>query len=338
MTPNLATFYAPERRGRAFGVWARDYTIALAPSGGGYHIGQDYTTGRQPLEVPAILAGTVVRVRLAEGVLGSIVVIRCTWLGQTIYVQYSHLSKERLPVVGDWINQGGRVGRLAAGPNARTATRNNPAVSISDIEWPGTGWDGIHLHLVISRHPEAGYSKVAGYRTLSAFLDPVPIIAAILASAASGGSRPFDPEEDDMAFDDDDKRKLDYLYSTLTPGIPNVKHAGAAYNAVIEARDNAKAGYALLQTVAQTAERARAAAQTASDSVTPGIEGVKWDGLLYSLVKHGSGAVVDEKAVAAELAPVLAPLLADNLGTLSDAAVDSLVDRLLDEQAKRLAS
>jgi len=46
---------------------------------------------------------------------------------------------------------------------------------------------------------------------------------------------------------------------------------------------------------------------------------------------------VDEKELAAQLAPALAPLLAENVGTLTDATVDELVQKLLDEQAKRLA-
>lgn len=137
-------------------------------------------------------------------------------------------------------------------------------------------------------------------------------------------------------FTDEDRRKLEHVYQTTTPGIPNVKHAGETRNAVIEARDNAKAAHALLRSVAEVLERTRAAAQTASDSVTPGIEGVKWDGLLYSLVKNRGNVEVDEKAVATELAPILAPILADNLGTLSDASVDTLVQRLLDEQGRRL--
>lgn len=47
---------------------------------------------------------------------------------------------------------------------------------------------------------------------------------------------------------------------------------------------------------------------------------------------------IDEKALAAELAPALAPLIAENAGKLSDEAVDALVKTLLDEQSKRLAS
>lgn len=47
---------------------------------------------------------------------------------------------------------------------------------------------------------------------------------------------------------------------------------------------------------------------------------------------------IDEKVLAAELAPALAPLIAANAGKLSDEAVNSLVKTLLDEQSKRLAS
>ena len=184
---NLEPFYSPSRFGWYFGGWGADYSIARAPAGGGYHIGLDIaSTG----DVPALVGGTVVRVRLQETQLGSVVVVQGD---DGLYYSYCHLSKLRLPWVGQRVERGDRLGTLARGP------RTLPA---SDPQYPGWAWFGIHLHLVVSTHPDSAYSYIPGHRTLAAFRDPDPIIRNIL-------------EEDDM-FTDNDRRALGEVLTAAT--------------------------------------------------------------------------------------------------------------------------
>ena len=189
---NLEPFYSPSRFGWHFGGEWSSYTIVP-----GRHIGLDIaSTG----DVPALVGGTVVRVRLQETQLGSVVVVQGD---DGLYYSYCHLSKLRLPWVGQRVERGDRLGTLARGP------RTLPA---SDPQYPGWAWFGIHLHLVISTHPDSAYSYIPGHRTLAAFRDPDPIIRNIL-------------EEDDM-FTDNDRAVLGKLYDLLTPGVQGVKFDG----------------------------------------------------------------------------------------------------------------
>ncbi|WP_425836928.1 SH3 domain-containing protein [Microbacterium sp. PA5] len=129
----------------AFG-WA--YTIVRFR-----HIGIDIaTTG----DVPALRVGKVVRV-VRTTTMAWVVVLR--W--GLLYFAYCHLAKTtHLPKVGDRVRKGEIIGRLAW-----TDYPQNPG-------YGGSLWNGPHLHLVVSTHPEAAYRKVAG----AVYLDPAPLI------------------------------------------------------------------------------------------------------------------------------------------------------------------
>lgn len=177
---DLKEFYAPDRiGGTPWAAWSRFYSIcAVDPddlSKGGYHCGVDIPARG---DVPALLGGRVVRVRLSP-LLGSIVVIESEWQGRTVYVSYCHLSKLDLPSEGERIGQGERVGTLATG---------NPRGSIFHWDFPGTAWTGPHLHQVVGGHPDSAYSMVVGHRILGAFTDPRIIQRAVLAAPTGAGA------------------------------------------------------------------------------------------------------------------------------------------------------
>ncbi|WP_323985878.1 M23 family metallopeptidase [Microbacterium plantarum] len=172
-----AEFYAVRMWTLLFAAWGAAYSIVEFR-----HIGIDIGTSRQAIDVPALLGGAVVRVIRMSQTLGSVVVLD---VGHGLFHSYCHLSKDRLPAVGQWIGAGDRVGRLAGGPRT---------LPLSHIDYPGSAWGGIHLHLVISTHPDSAHSKVRGHRTLGAFRDPAETIRAVLAQPAGGNSRPFVPQ------------------------------------------------------------------------------------------------------------------------------------------------
>ena len=191
---NLTPFWSPARWSLPFGVWGRLYSIAVAPGGGGYHIGLDVaSTG----DIPALASGRVVRVVHTTTMAWCVVVE----FGDGLWVAYCHLADDRLPTVGRVLARGDRVGRPALG-----------ARSSSSPDWGGTAWLGAHVHTVFSTHPDSAYSYIPGHRTLAAFRDPDPIIRNIL-------------EEDDM-FTDNDRAVLGKLYDLLTPGVQGVKFDG----------------------------------------------------------------------------------------------------------------
>ncbi len=183
-------FFATWRWTLLFWERGKDYTIVT-----NRHIGLD--VGRfsgVPEQVPALKSGTVVRV-LWTKTMGMVVVLD---VGAGRFHAYCHLSGAKLPARGQWIAQGARVGRLAEGP---------ANVPTSDIEFPGTAWGGIHLHLVETNHPDAAYTfpRIKG----SEFYNPADTIKQLLAGAADTGiARPFDPEEDDMPLTDQEKKDI----------------------------------------------------------------------------------------------------------------------------------
>lgn len=183
MSP-IQNFWGERRWGLRFGAWGEPYTIALAPRGGGYHIGLDIPA-RDGEDVPALLPGRVVAVVNTDS-MGRVVVVD---VGGGRWIMYAHLADDRLPRVGAWLNAGDRVGRPANGP--KKLPKSHP-------EFPGSAWNGRHIHTVVSRHPRSGYEKIPGHRTLSAFIDPTIIIRGVLSGAASY-------QEEDMSQQDIDR-------------------------------------------------------------------------------------------------------------------------------------
>lgn len=184
---SVVDFYDERYWNFPFGEWGESYTIALAPGGGGYHIGLDVAAGDGEA-IPALIGGTVHSVVLT-GTMAWIVVIRGD---DGRYYFYCHLANDNLPAVGQRVEQGDRVGRAANGPKG---------VSAGNSDFPGSAWNGRHVHLVVTDNPYAAYSYVPGYRTLDKFADPAVIIRSILADVAGGAAKPFTPaqsEEDDM--------------------------------------------------------------------------------------------------------------------------------------------
>lgn len=171
VAPNVVKFYSEEMWTRKFWAWGSEYTIV--PN---RHIGLDIATGRRAIDVPALLSGRVVRVRNTHA-MGMVVVIQTG----SDCLAYCHLSKHDLPFVGQSIPQGGRVGRLAAGP---------ASLDSEHVEYPGKAWGGVHLHLVHTNHPDAAYTypRVRG----SEFYDPAVLIRSVLSAPAAptGSTKP----------------------------------------------------------------------------------------------------------------------------------------------------
>lgn len=219
---NWITFYAVSMWTNRFWAWGAAYTIVK-----NRHIGLDIGTGRRAVDVPALFGGRVVIVTKTES-MGWVVVIDSGLPGNRRYHAYCHLSGDRLPRAGSMIDRNGRVGRLAAGPRG---------VPYTSVEYPGTAWDGIHLHLVLSDIAHGAYTRNTG----ATFANPEDLIREALAGqAASNGSKPFDPEEDDM-FTDDDRRKLTEAMDAVTPGKEGVKFDGYTYKQAKQAADRAQA-------------------------------------------------------------------------------------------------
>ncbi|RKE60472.1 peptidoglycan DD-metalloendopeptidase family protein [Microbacterium sp. AG238] len=186
---NWRVFYAVSMWTNRFWEWGPFYTIARAPWGGGFHIALDIGTGRRAVNVPALHPGTVALVSKTTS-MGWVIYIDTGLPGARRYHVYCHMSGDRLPRRGQWIDRNQRVGRLAQfGANVR----------FDHVDYGGTAWDGIHLHLVMT-------DRIGGAHLIStgaAYANPETFIREALAgTSAGGGSRPFDPEEDDMPSED----------------------------------------------------------------------------------------------------------------------------------------
>lgn len=292
----LAEFYNPKMWTRLFWAWGAEYTIV--PN---RHIGLDIGTGRKAIDVPALLGGKVVRVRNTNA-MGIVVVIQTG--GD--YLAYCHLSKHNLPVEGQYVVQGGRVGRLAAGPRT---------LDSQHVEYPGTAWGGIHLHLVHTNHPEAAYRapRVRG----SEFYDPATLIRQVLSSPASTNATPINPpEEEDMTPEQDARLKRIENFLEVT---------GQKYGRP--------------QVIQQAVEDIQARL------MAPHLTGGNWDAFDETirntralLALSSSGADVDAAELASHLAPLLPPLLSAQPQAISDADLDRIKTAVADEQARRLSN
>lgn len=178
---SIQTFWSEKRWTRKFGEWGKEYTIVKDPRGGGYHIGLDSAAVG---DIPCLVAGVVVTA-YKTGTMGWCVEIDtgAARIGRGRYFTYCHIAGDRVPTRGQFIEAGARVGRTAMGPRG---------VAYTSAEFPGTAWNGVHCHLVISDHLNAAWTIVKG-RTLAAFYDPAPIIRAVLAAPAGGNGRPLPP-------------------------------------------------------------------------------------------------------------------------------------------------
>lgn len=208
---NWRVFYAVVMWTNRFWAWGAAYTIVK-----NRHIGLDIGTGRRAVNVPALQAGRVVIVTKTRS-MGWVVVLDTGLPGSRRYHAYCHLAAENLPRPGVRIDRNERVARLAS-KGARD-------VGYDDPEYGGTAWDGIHLHLVFSDISYGAYTLNTG----ATFANPEDFIREALAGqAADAGSRPFEPEEDDM-FDDKDRALLVEVRDLLTPGKEGVKFDGNIY-------------------------------------------------------------------------------------------------------------
>lgn len=183
-----ADFYGENRWTRRFLAANSAYTIIR-----GKHAGVDIGYfGGVAEEIPALVGGTVV-VSTKTAAMGYVVIIDTGMAGAYRYHSYCHLSGDRVAGRGERIAAGGRVGRLARGPRG---------VSWSSVDYPGSwdAWDGIHLHFVMCAVMTGSY--IVGAARPDQFGNPETLIRSILSAAAGGGgSRPFDPSEDDMPLD-----------------------------------------------------------------------------------------------------------------------------------------
>ena len=291
---NLLTFWASQFWGWAFGKSGSAYTIVA-----GKHIGLDMArTG----DVPALFGGTVVRV-VRTGTMAWVVVLDTGMSGARRYHSYCHLVNDRLPRVGQRIERGGRVGRVALG----SRDSGSP-------EWGGTAWDGRHLHFVSGGHPESAYNKVSGHRALSAFTDPTILIREALAAPAGGGTTPF--EEDDLSAQGDQiLAALTAIHNAIQD--PNIGILGAA----VKARDESTDANRKLSSVQQVLTKIDNAIQD------PKI------GILGSAVSARDNATAANQKLDA-----LGKGGGGGLAGLSDADLARIAKAVNDEHARRLAS
>ena len=256
---SIAEFYSRVTRG--FGA-AGNYTIVQ-----GRHIGTDFGTNRRAVDVPAVTGGEVVRV-INTAELGTVVVVK----SGDLFFSYCHLSKDNPPRQGDRVVAGGRVGRLAAGPKK---------VPSWDVEYPGTLWDGIHLHLVVGFHAESAYRKITGHRTLDKFLDPVGFVGRAIEGAPAGGNAT--PLEDEMSVEAE--RMIREMYQEILPGKAGVKTQGgvnklltdilAAVRGVKSPPSAADAAEAVWATTVKRGGKDISALQELADAKTFAAEGAK---------------------------------------------------------------
>ncbi len=182
---NWRIFYAVLAWTNRFWAWGAAYTIVK-----GRHIGLDIGTGRRAVNVPALHAGRVALVVKTLS-MGWVIYVDTGLPGARRYFVYCHMSGDRLPAVGQWIDRNERIGRLAA---------HGRDVPYSDIDYGGTAWDGIHLHLVMTDRLGGAHLLNTGAQ----FANPEDFIREALTGApAAGGSRPFNPEEGYTMYADD---------------------------------------------------------------------------------------------------------------------------------------
>lgn len=252
---SIVTFYAVAMWTLRYWAWGAGYTIVK-----NRHIGLDIGTGRRAIDVPAIWGGKVVRVIRTQS-MGFVVVLDTGLSGAQRYHSYCHMSGDRLPKINQTIRQGARVGRLAAGPKS---------LPFLNVDFPGSLWDGIHLHLVFSSHIAGAYTKGTG----SDYANPEELIREVLAKltnpkpgTAGGGSRPvptpISPEEDDdMKLDDKlpgtnftVAEAITLTFQQNTQGIPGRKTDGERVRAEKQILAEVAANGAALDAMARVIEK-----------------------------------------------------------------------------------
>lgn len=202
---DLAVFYDPGNWTRGFWEYGSGYTIV--PN---RHIGLDIGTQGQAKRVPALLPGPIVS-WVDTGNLGRIYIQDVRESGSEFnYLSYCHMSRYNPPQLGISLHQGEEFGRLATGPKS---------LGYGHPNFPGTSWNGPHLHLVWHNKARGAYTLNQNDR----YGNPEDLIRNILSTPAdSGGYTPFEPiEEDDMYTDEDRARdiktanRVDAIYAAL---------------------------------------------------------------------------------------------------------------------------
>lgn len=177
---NVAQYYDRSRQTRAFGFRDPVNYPRL-----GAHVGLDYN--RRITTVPALKAGRVTAVVWTPEMGRCVEVLS----SDGVYLTYCHIANQALPHVGQWLNQGDRVGQIATGSGAY-ADRNH-------WNFRGTASTGPHMHLVASRIHRAAWNFPYG-RKLSDYIDPDTIVRAVLAAPAGKGEptpTPTKPQEEE---------------------------------------------------------------------------------------------------------------------------------------------
>lgn len=179
---DLALFY--DQNNWTLGFWAKGSSYTIVP---GRHIGLDITTRGQAKRVPALLPGTVVGI-VDTGNLGHIIIQSVSEHSKHKYLSYCHMSGYNLPRVGERLYQGQLFGQVATGP--KSLGPNHP-------NFPGTSWDGAHVHLV-------WHDKIKGAYTLGqndTYGNPEDLIRNVLSTPAGIPVTPIptEEEEDEMA-------------------------------------------------------------------------------------------------------------------------------------------
>lgn len=160
--------YAPDRIGTRWNVVDRAH-----PNG---HRGCDF---RLPAAggswIPAYERCVVVSTPFSP-ILGFCTVVR---YADGRFGYWAHLRRGTRPNVGDVLNPGDKVGLAAAGPKPRAPLSEAQA----DADYPGTAWDGAHIHTGVGPLLSSVFSGVT--------YDPLPRIQnALYALAGSGDYTP----------------------------------------------------------------------------------------------------------------------------------------------------
>ena len=190
-------FWTPSHWRREYGYYdPKVYTK-------GYHRAQDIAGGDWGNRgVPALRAGRVVDTGFGVAI-GYWVAVQ---VSRNRVDGYCHLYGPGRPARGTDLDRGDSVSRLA-----------------HKNESPGSAWSGEHLHFIVT-DSAGGVPNASAWDT-----DPRPIILAELASTASGGAKPFEPElelpretDEDMPINFfDESTGLSY---TMTPGVCVAAH------------------------------------------------------------------------------------------------------------------
>jgi len=311
MLSSIATFYAPGRVQLRFGATG-NYTIVK-----NRHIGIDQGTNRQAIDVPALLPGRVVDVVRAHRILGSVVVVDVGVLapwGRRVYLSYCHMSKDRLPEIGAWLAAGDRVGRLAAGPKSLPSW---------EVDYPGSSWGGIHLHLVAGFHPRSAHQEVSGHRTLEMFIDPADLVWRALNGAPAGGNAR--PLEDEMSAEAE--RMIAELYQELLPGKAGVKSQGAVHKV-----------FADILAAVRGASSPSAADTARAVWATTVKRGGKDVSALQELADAKTYAAEGAKGVTSEQVQVIADAIAKQVGSALKVDAAAIARAVNDDAAARMKS